>query len=235
MKMDIVNPVIDLSRLQEPFQSLDIEWRVQSAGAKNGKPWARVLAYVTNRAIMDRLDDVCGAQNWSNSFYPGPQGGVMCAIEILCSSKWVSKSDGADTTAIESIKGGYSASMKRAAVQWGIGRYLYKLSADYAVVTGNGSFYQKAKQGAYSAFNWNPPALPAWALPKNHPPVQNYSQPEDEPEDTQTIELNYYNAFQECETIQALKVKLTELWHSNPDDRTAITAAKDLRKQELSI
>ena len=48
----------ELDRLRDPFAPGDIEWRVQTAGEKNGKPWARVLAYVTNRAIMDRLDEV---------------------------------------------------------------------------------------------------------------------------------------------------------------------------------
>ena len=39
--------------LNEPFPVEDIEWRIQQSGDKNGKPWAMVLAYVTNRAIME--------------------------------------------------------------------------------------------------------------------------------------------------------------------------------------
>ena len=39
--------------------------------------------------------------------------------------EWIGKSDGADDSNIEAAKGGLSAALKRAAVQWGIARYLY--------------------------------------------------------------------------------------------------------------
>src|SRR5215218_8223879 len=68
----------ELARLRDPFAPEDIEWRVQTAGEKNGRPWARVLAYVTNRAIMDRLDEVVGPANWQNEYQAGPAGGVVC-------------------------------------------------------------------------------------------------------------------------------------------------------------
>ena len=40
------------------------------------------LAYVTNRAIMERLDAVCEPQNWKNEFKPAPEGGILCGISI---------------------------------------------------------------------------------------------------------------------------------------------------------
>lgn len=68
---------MNLNKLKDPFPSDDIEWRVQSSGKKDGGTlWAMVLAYVTNRAIMERLDDVCGPGNWKNEFRPGPVGGA---------------------------------------------------------------------------------------------------------------------------------------------------------------
>jgi hypothetical protein len=72
----------DLARLRDPFAPQDIEWRVQTAGEKNGKPWARVLAYVTNRAIMERFDDVVGPENWQNVYKEGPAGGVICGLSV---------------------------------------------------------------------------------------------------------------------------------------------------------
>ena len=92
-----------------------------------------VLAYVTNRAIQNRLDEVCGPMGWRNE-YREETGGVMCGISIWCSERktWGTKWDGAEKTDVESFKGGLSASMKRAAVQWGIGRYLYKLESAFA-------------------------------------------------------------------------------------------------------
>ena len=153
---------MDLKRFQEPFSSGDIEWRVNRSGVKNGKPWAKVLAYVTNRAIMDRLDNVAGPENWQNSFTPGPSGGVMCGISILSGDQWVTKYDGSENTEFESIKGGYSGSMKRAAVHWGIGRYLYGLEEGWADFVPNGTHSDKI-DGVFH--KWNPPTLPNWALP----------------------------------------------------------------------
>ena len=58
--------MIDLNLLDEPFPTEDIEWRVQQCGKTDNGPWAMVLCYVTNRAIMKRLDDVCGKSGWKN-------------------------------------------------------------------------------------------------------------------------------------------------------------------------
>ena len=74
-----------LEQLRDPFAPDDIEWRVQQVGEKNGKPWARVLAYVTNRAIMERLDEVVGPENWQNSYREGPAGGVVCGLAVRVS------------------------------------------------------------------------------------------------------------------------------------------------------
>jgi len=153
-------------RLREPFAPSDIEWRIQQSGENSGKPWALVLAYVTNRAIMDRLDEVFGIDGWQNKFMPGPDGGVMCGISVKFGDDWITKYDGAENTEIEKIKGGISSSMKRAAVQWGIGRYLYDLDVTWADINPNGQNRAKTKSG--TAFKWDSPSLPGWALPEGH-------------------------------------------------------------------
>lgn len=155
----------DLFLLKIPFKALDIEWRVQSAGTTNGKVWAKVLAYVTNRAIMDRLDSVVGPDNWKNEYLPGPQGGIMCGLSIKINGEWITKWDGAENTNVEAIKGGFSGAMKRAAVQWGIGRYLYNLPVTYASIDSTGKHWQPGKQGKYESFNWTEPMLPELSLP----------------------------------------------------------------------
>ena len=154
------------SQLKEPFAPADIEWRIQNSGIANGKHWAMVLAYVTNRAIMDRLDEVFGIEGWSNEYKDAPGGGILCGITAASITKW----DGADKTNIEPTKGGLSNSMKRCAVQWGIGRYLYNLEANFVTMAdvkptnmeGYGIFYDKdSKRRLY----WKHPSLPAWATP----------------------------------------------------------------------
>lgn len=107
--------------LAAPFDIADIEF----VGRGNGK---RIVAapYVTNRAIMTRLDSVVGIANWKNEFATSPTGGgVLCGLSIRIDGEWITKWDGAENTQIESVKGGLSGAMKRAAVQWGIGRFLY--------------------------------------------------------------------------------------------------------------
>lgn len=59
---------MNLDELDAPFASEDIEWRIQQAGKNNNGIWAKVLAYVTNRAIMKRLDEVCGKAGWRNEY-----------------------------------------------------------------------------------------------------------------------------------------------------------------------
>jgi hypothetical protein len=146
-----------------------VEWRIQRSGFKGDKPWALVLAYVTNRAIQDRLDAVCGPENWQNEYKPAPSGeGVLCGIGVKLDGGWVWKWDGAENTNFEAIKGGLSGSMKRAAVQWGIGRYLYDLEAGFANFTDDGAHRDKIKDeksGREEWLKWNPPQLPYWALP----------------------------------------------------------------------
>ncbi|MBG6243389.1 MAG: recombinase [Candidatus Symbiopectobacterium sp. Dall1.0] len=161
---------MELSQLDAPFPIDDIEWRVQRCGISNNNPWAMVLAYVTNRAIMKRLDDVCGKENWKNEFSPGPDGGVMCGISIRIRDEWVTKWDGADKTQVEAVKGGMSGSMKRAAVQWGIGRYLYSLEENFAICSiekkqgwNKASF--KDTDNKYKNIWWQTPPLPEWAMP----------------------------------------------------------------------
>ena len=178
--------------LTQPFPANDIEWRVQRSGEKNGKPWAMVIPYVTNRGVQNRLDEVFGPLGWKSE-EKQVHGGWMCGISVYCSDRkeWVTKWDGADNITMtddkkqkyESVKAGISASMKRAAVQWGIGRYLYSLEATFAdiPVQGNGKNRAKVRPrngGQDIHFSWNPPRLPEWALPEEEK-NQNQSQAAD--------------------------------------------------------
>lgn len=169
---------MNLSELLVPFQPDDIEWRVQRYGVKNDKPWAFVIPYIQNRAIMDRLDTVCGPENWRNEFkdWHGSKS-CLCGISIKTGDEWVTKWDGADDTDIESVKGGLSNAMKRAAVQWGIGRYLYSCGGGWAVFSDKGKYDAKIDNHYY---HWDPPGLVNKVSgeviePQNTIPAQNKS------------------------------------------------------------
>ena len=161
--------MVDFEALKVPFSPSDIEWRVSRGGVKNGKPWAIVLAYVTNRAIQDRLDSVAGPANWKNEYTSAPDGGILCGLSIKIDGEWVTKWDGAENTQVEAVKGGLSGAMKRAAVQWGIGRYLYNLTETFVDITPdgalNGVVKDSNKQNVY--IKYNPPKLHGFALPPN--------------------------------------------------------------------
>lgn len=163
---------MDLSRLLLPFKEDEIEWRIAQAGKKgNGQIWAMCLAYVQARAIMNRLDEVVGAENWQihYEFISAAQAGtagVVANLAIRHDNSWITKCDGAEQTDIESFKGGLSSALKRAGSVWGIGRYLYKLESAYATIVPKGTKDEKwAKTKDGTEFYWVAPALPAWALP----------------------------------------------------------------------
>ncbi|MDC3424279.1 Rad52/Rad22 family DNA repair protein [Aquibacillus sp. 3ASR75-11] len=155
-------------RLAEPFPPEDIEWRVTRGFQSNNKVYAWVVPYVESRAIMNRLDTVLGIANWEDE-YQTLHNGVICGIRIWFSdSKSRIKWDGADLTNVEATKGGLSSALKRAAVQWGIGRYLYNLQEECVEIfqdtrKGN-NFYQDKKKNIRGS--WNDPKLPDWALPE---------------------------------------------------------------------
>lgn len=114
-------------KLKKPFPVEKLSWRV---GQKNkDKTKANMLVYIDARDVMDRLDEVCGQDGWSDQ-YENIGGRMVCTISIKTENGWVSKTDGAGDTDIEGEKGGLSDAFKRAAVKWGIGRYLYN-AANY--------------------------------------------------------------------------------------------------------
>ena len=117
--------------LARPFAPEDLEWRIQVTS--KDKTSGLAIPYVTNRAIQDRLDEVVGPENWYNDYRPwhgnGKKDAQICGISIYFEGKgFITKWDGAEDSDIEPIKGGLSDSMKRSAVQWGIGRVLYKMT-----------------------------------------------------------------------------------------------------------
>ncbi len=133
--------MMDLSRLKDPFPKEAVSWRAQSVTRDGTR--AMALAYIDARDVMDRLDDICGPENWQDRYIAHGER-MCCEIGIrivreftisepdgvpIMDAEWIWKADGAGSTDFEGDKGIYSDSFKRAAVRWGIGRYLYSLPA----------------------------------------------------------------------------------------------------------
>lgn len=113
-----------LKALSAPFPANEVEWRVGSTSQDKKKGLA--LAYLTARHIMDRLDHTIGAANWQDR-YEFHGGRTVCYLSLRIGDEWITKADGAGDSDVEAEKGAISDALKRAAVKWGIGRYLYEL------------------------------------------------------------------------------------------------------------
>lgn len=131
-------------KLSEPFPPEDIRWRVGATNQDKTKGMA--LAYIDARDVMNRLDKVCGPNNWQSK-YTEVNSAVCCSIGIYDRDSpiigtWVWKSDGAGQTSYEGDKGQFSDAFKRAAVQHGIGRYLYDVGTPWVAIEPHGKSYK---------------------------------------------------------------------------------------------
>lgn len=120
------NPIY--AALSADFPRDQVSWRAQSVTKEGDK--AMALAYIDARDVMDRLDAVLGPDNWSDG-YDVHANVTICTIAVRVNEAWVSKADGAGDTDVEAEKGRISDAFKRAAVKWGIGRYLYAMPAPW--------------------------------------------------------------------------------------------------------
>ena len=176
----------DLTLLAAPFDTADVEWKPGAVTRDKSKGLA--MAYLTSRAVQDRLDAVCGPADWRNEYRPGPDGGVVCGISVYVERRdgepgeWVTKWDGADNTDVEAVKGGLSGSMKRAAVMWGIGRSLYGLPVQWVRLDERGRFAEPPRLPRSYAQETRPeaprPSVPRSEAPRQEPQRTEAARPE---------------------------------------------------------
>ena len=107
--------------LAAPFAPEEV--RIRSQGA-------RQLQYITARTVMNRLDDILGPPNWWDEYMP-LENSVICRLTIrLPDGTTLTKSDAGGYAGMadsgDDDKSGFSDAFKRAAVKFGIGRYLYR-------------------------------------------------------------------------------------------------------------
>lgn len=114
--------------LKELRQEMPHKWRVQSFSRY--KAQAACIAYVDSRQVQDLLDSVVGPENWQDT-YEEIFGDLYCHLSIKCNDEWVTKTDCGIYSKTEKEKGRASDAFKRAAVKWGIGRFLYALKIQY--------------------------------------------------------------------------------------------------------
>jgi len=128
--------------LTQPIQPDEIEWRPKNLSKDGTK--LLVLPYINGRCVMERFDEAFGWENWSseteviegnlvveNGKSKSYERGFATTIRVNTPDGIVSKTDVGENSDIEPLKGGYSDSLKRCAVQFGVGRDLYKYPTVY--------------------------------------------------------------------------------------------------------
>ncbi|WP_066412925.1 Rad52/Rad22 family DNA repair protein [Sutcliffiella cohnii] len=227
-----------MSKLQDPFEEKDVEWRVQRYTKTLNGYKAIVMPYITNRAIMSRLDQVFGFGGWKNEFTMIPNG-VKCRISFKVNDEWIYKEDGAELKAkdnIDPIKTAYSNSQKRCAVQLGIGRYLYSVDEVWVDLKERGQNFQKVDG---KTMYWDTPTLPFHALPsgskqsnrqgRTNETIQNYTNPSSD--NQQRINLiQEANKLEKCLGLNSNQ-KLRIYQRVNPN--TTVSNVQEIYKAEL--
>jgi hypothetical protein len=137
--------------LEDLKKELPFKWRVQSANQ-----WgAQCVAYIDARDVQDRLDEVCGPENWQCK-YTEHKGNLFCSIGIRMIpisapstfGEFTWKEDCGTESNVEKQKGEASDAFKRAAVMWGIGRFLYSMKIiKLDVVKDDKGKFQPAENG----------------------------------------------------------------------------------------
>lgn len=112
------------ARLQEPFDPEEVDYRVQRG--------TMVVAYVDARTVAKHLDEAVGAENWSFDWSVvslSAKNEVALAKGMLTIGG-ITKCDVGEDSNYSPSKGAVSDALKRAAVLFGVGRYLYDLPVE---------------------------------------------------------------------------------------------------------
>ncbi len=118
-------------QLAEPFDADEVKFK---PGVISGNR-ALALPYVDARVIQDRLDEVLGVAGWQDEYECLPDGSVVCRLRLRLGEEWITKMDvgGQSEQPDEGDrrKAAFSDALKRAAVKFGVGRYLYRLEPQW--------------------------------------------------------------------------------------------------------
>lgn len=140
------------------FAPAEIKWKAQVVRGNR----AMAVAFIDARLVEDRLDAVVGIENWQDSYALLPSGNVICTLKVKINGEWIEKSDvGSQSDQPDEgdrVKSAFSDALKRAAVKYGIGRYLYRIPQQWV------DYDPQTKQLKVT------PKLPASAIPENGQP-----------------------------------------------------------------
>lgn len=147
--------------LLNPFPSESVKWL--PGNVKGNRCLA--MPYIDARLVMDRLDEVIGVGNWCDEYEFSSNGCAICKLTVKMpgTGDAVTKCDVGSPSeqpdAGDKLKAAVSDALKRTAVKFGIGRYLYRIPPQWVD-------YDPVKKQIIRR-----PVLPASALPRLKDPA----------------------------------------------------------------
>ncbi len=125
-------------KLSEPFPPGEVQWRIEALS--RDKKRALVVPYVDARTVLDRLDRAVGPEGWQDAYEVladaertvkderGERRERLVEVKCRLTVLGVTKEDVGEG---DSLKAAFSDALKRAAVKFGVGRYLYRLEKQW--------------------------------------------------------------------------------------------------------
>ena len=139
--------------LAAPFDPSEVHFKPAAVSGNR----ALAIAFVDARTIQDRLDQVLGVDGWQDDYECLPDGSVVCRLRLRLGGEWITKVDVGSPSEQpdggDRLKAAFSDALKRVAVKFSVGRYLYRLPSQWV------DYDPKKKQFVKT------PQLSAWALP----------------------------------------------------------------------
>lgn len=118
-----------VGQLRRPFPPESVKFKVQTnPKQRQGGAWSKglVVAFIDARNVSERLNQVVGAE-WSTRFVPSPVGsGIVCELTVMGATR-ADVGFSQDVSTDIGVKTAYSDALKRAAVHFGVGAFLYSL------------------------------------------------------------------------------------------------------------
>lgn len=138
--------------LKKPFPLTEIKYKPQTISGNR----AMVVHFIDARHVIERLNDFIGPWNWQDEYESLENGSVRCRLSLRINGEWITKCDVGEPSKQpdegDRCKAAHSDALKRAAVKWWIGLYLYRLPQQWCD-------YDPQKKRLVKV-----PELPDWAL-----------------------------------------------------------------------
>ncbi len=171
---------------REPFETEHLK-PIMRKNRETGEYFKlRDVKYITVRQVMDRLDEVVGNTNWWAEYTVINENTVRCRLHVRIDGEVCWKEDfgynDSQSNLDSGLKGAASDALKRAAVQFGIGRYLYE-----DIDSGNGGSRQQQAGGSGNRYQRRDDAG------SNTEPRREYRRPRQQEQQESDIMLEFGN------------------------------------------